>query len=158
MCKKSLFSTTFLTNSLKSVSVWVLLSCQNISSAGPLIPFHQGEERTDLLPKMKLLLLEVTLYHMSKKKKDTFLLLRSHFLLGLLWEEDVARFGMVELSGSLFDVRVRDRERGGEKREGERGQRVKTEWSGFQCWGIKLLWFSSSVSLIHIPRPACLPR
>lgn len=38
----------------------------------------------------------------------------------------------------------------------ERGQRVKIEWSGFQCWGIKLLWYCSSVSLIHIPRPACL--
>lgn len=115
---KLFFPPHFLTNSHKSISTFepskwwgVFLFSQTVSGAGPLIRFHQVRQLSDLPLKMKLLLPTVTPthQHLTQAKKDTFLLVRSHFLSRLLWEEDLACFGMVELFGSLFDVGVRDR-------------------------------------------------
>lgn len=63
----------------------------------------------------------------SAHHDNTFLL--SHFLSNLLWEEDLACFGMVKLSGLPFDVRVKERERESEmEREGEWVSKDRIEW------------------------------
>ncbi len=92
------------------VYFWFFCCCYCFFDAEPLICFCQVRQLNDLSLKMKHLLSAVTPTHHTRKE-NAVLLLCSHSLSGLLWEEDLACFGMVELFGLLFDVRVRDRKR-----------------------------------------------